>query len=86
MIKPPFFELSSVLKSIIVNARICLLSFLRGEIPVGQTKAKMTILFSYSYMLRVQTIKQCIWSLLERIHLKTEENQHNKNLEYFLTI
>ena len=41
---PPFFELSSILKSIIVNARICLLSFLGGEIPVGQTKTKILLL------------------------------------------
>ena len=47
--------------------------------PVGQTKSTMALIFSCCYIVRVQTIKQCICPLSKRI-ISKQENQRKRNL------
>ena len=47
--------------------------------PIGQTKLAMALIFSCCYIVRVQTIKQCICALSKRI-ISKQEDQRKRNL------
>ena len=75
---------NSILLIIIINKtyrkrmNLFVLTSLRAT-PVGQTKSTMALIFSYCYIVRVQTIKQCICALSKRI-ISKQENQRKRNL------